>query len=147
MKHSAFKRFVSGVIIVTLVAASTEGLGAQQATPQPTSIGVGSAAEGQRDGELLAETMNTGGKVASGVAVGALTGMLGTGIVFLFIGPQDLSADAAVAQQGKSAEYQLGFKTGWAKKTKDKKRKSFLLGGLLGSPAFVLIALYAISER
>ncbi len=146
MKHSRFHRLVSGMLLVTFFVASTEGLGAQQAAP-PATASTGTAAEGQRDAELLAETVGTGGKVAGGVAVGLLTGFIGTGIGYFMIGPQAISADAALAQQGKSAEYQLGFKNGWAKKTKDKKRKAFLVGGLLGTAAFIALVVSASSAE
>ncbi len=147
MKHSRFSRFVSGTLIVAFMAASTEAIGAQQATPPTAPASAGSVAEGQRDAELLADTIGTGGKVAGGVVVGLFTGLIGTSIGYFVIGPQDLSAEAALAQQAKTPEYQLGFKNGWAKKTKDKKRKSFLVGGLLGTAAWVAILIKANSSQ
>ena len=33
----------------------------------------------------------------------------------------------------------MGFKNGWDRKTKSKKRNSFLAGGLLGTAAFLAI--------
>lgn len=67
-------------------------------------------------------------------------------IGYFIIGPQDLSAEAALAQQGKSSEYQQGSTVGWANKTKSKKRNAFLIGGLLGTAAWV-VALLQIRAR
>lgn len=147
MRHSRFYRLVCGVLLVTFVASSTDVLLAQtQTTPAPgTATAAGTAAEGQRDGEMLADTVGTGGKAGLGVVVGLFTGLIGTGIGYAVIGPKELSADAALAQQSKSQEYQTGFKSGWAKTTKDKKRKSFLVGGLLGTAAWVALLVSANS--
>ena len=144
MRDSRFYRFVCSVVLVTFIASSTDVLLAQAPAPQaaPTP---GTSAEGQRDGELLADTVGTGGKAGLGVVVGLFTGIIGTGIGYAIIGPKELSADAAMAQQSKSQEYQNGFKSGWAKKTKDKKRKSFLVGGLLGTAAWITFLLSANS--
>ena len=103
-------------------------------------------AEGQRDAELSAETTHTGGKVAVGVVVGALTGLIGTTIGYFVIGPQTLSAEAALERENKTPEYQKGYQTGWAKRTKDKKRKAFLIGGLLGTAAWVA-AVISVSQQ
>lgn len=133
MRNSRFYRLVCGVVLVTFITSSTDVLFAQT----PVAAAPGTAAEGQRDGELLAETVGTGGNAGLGVVVGLFTGVIGTGIGWAVLGPKELSADGAMAQQSKSQEYQTGFKSGWAKKTKDKKRKSFLVGGLLGSAAWL----------
>ena len=101
------------------------------------AISPGSSAEGERDGEQLAETVGTGGKVFAGVATGLFTSLIGTSIGYFVIGPQELSAPAALAREGKSPEYQQGFATGWARKSQSKKRNAFLIGGLLGTAAWV----------
>lgn len=134
MRHSKFYRLVCGVLLVTLITSSTDVLLAQVPAAPVTP---GTAAEGQRDGELLAES--TGGKAGTGVVVGVLTGIIGTGIGYAVLGPREMSAEGALAQQNKSAEYQAGFKSGWAKKTQSKKRNSFLVGGLVGTAAWVAV--------
>ena len=116
---------------------------AEQAT---TVISPESNAEGQRDGEQLADTIGTGGKVFGGAAIGFLTGGIGTAIGYFVIGPQDLSAEAALARDGKSPEYQQGFTAGWADKTKSKKRNAFLIGGLLGAAAGIVTFLQLRSQ-
>ena len=109
-------------------------------TPPAASI-AGSVSEGQRDGELLADSLHTGSKVAVGVVVGAFTGLIGTAIGYAVINPEALSAEAALAREGKTPDYQKGYQAGWSKRTKDKKRQAFLAGGILGTVALVLSAL------
>jgi len=116
-------------------------------TEQATAlISPESNGDGQRDGEQLADTVGTGGKVLGGAAVGFLTGGIGTAIGYFVIGPEDLSAEAALARDGKSSEYQQGFSTGWADKTRSKKRNSFLIGGILGTAAAIVAIIQLRSQ-
>jgi hypothetical protein len=96
-------------------------------------------AAGLIDGEALAEGRRTGGKLGAGLGIGVLTGLIGTGIGYFVIGPDDLSPEAMQRSEGKSPEYQLGLKNGWERKTRSKKRNAFLAGGLLGTAAFVVL--------
>ena len=100
---------------------------------------------GLLEGEILAEGEATGGKLGVGLAVGVLTGFIGTGIGYFVIGPTPLSAEALQRSVAKSADYQLGLKTGWERKTKSRKRNAFLTGGLLGTAAWIVI--YAAAQR
>jgi len=54
-----------------------------------------------------------------------------------------LSAEALQRGQGRSADYQLGLKTGYERKTKSRKRNAFLTGGLPGTAAFVALLVAA----
>jgi hypothetical protein len=96
-----------------------------------------SMAAGLLDGEALAESQSTGGKLAAGLGVGVLTGLIGTGIGYFVIGPSDLSPEVLQRGTGRSADYQLGLKTGYERKTRSRKRNAFLAGGLLGTAAFI----------
>jgi hypothetical protein len=104
-------------------------------------------AAGVLDGEMLAEGHRTGGKFGAGLGVGLLTGLIGTGIGYFVIGPEQLSAEAVQRSAGKSPDYQLGLKTGWERKTQSRKRKAFLAGGLLGTAAFVALVVAAQSAE
>ncbi len=100
-------------------------------------------ATGMLEGETLAASKGAGGKLGIGLAVGVLTGLIGTGIGYFVIGPEPMTAEAIQRQANKSAEYQMGFKAGWEQKTQTKKRNAFLAGGLLGTAAFVAILVSA----
>ena len=147
----SIKRVVVTVLLVTFTCAATGVAQAQSvvsaaqgqtpaAAVAPTSD---TMAAGILDGELLAEGPRTGGKFGAGLGVGVLSGLIGTGIGYFVIGPEPLSAEALARSANRSADYQLGLKTGWERKTKSRKRNAFLAGGLLGTAAFVAIAVAA----
>ncbi len=144
------RRCISVVVMVTFFFTATGVAGAQ--TPQPAGAS-GQApvvndtlAGGLLDGELLAEGQRTGGKLGACLGVGVLTGLIGTGIGYFVIGSEPLSAEALQRNVGRSADYQLGFKTGWERKTRSKKRGAFLAGGLLGTAALVVMVV-ALAEE
>jgi hypothetical protein len=144
------KRGIAGLLIVSMVLSSTGTLGAQSAAappPAPASQANDTLAAGILDGEALAEAQRTGGKFGTGLAVGVLTGLIGTGIGYFVIGPTPPSAEALQRGAGRSADYQLGLKTGWERKTKSKKRNAFLAGGLLGTAAFLVVVTSGQSSR
>lgn len=139
---SIVHRFAAVVLVVALFFATTGIASAQGAPASPVSAGPvppssDTMAAGLVDGEMLAEGQRTGGKLGAGLGVGVLTGLIGTGVGYFVIGPEPLSAEALQRSVGRSADYQLGLKTGWERKTRSKKRNAFLAGGLLGTAAFV----------
>jgi len=164
------KRIVAMLLMVTMAAtgasASTAGLRPTgvdiqasnssdqvpgrwllaQATSLPPEAVAGktTSSDGMLDGQLHAERIGTGGNFAGGLAIGVLTGLIGTGIGYFIVGSAPLDARARQALSEKPADYRLGFETGWQKKTKSKKRGAFLGGGILGTLAFVV--LYASSQ-
>jgi hypothetical protein len=117
---------------------------AQQSASQAS--GDETVAAGMVDGEAFAESIRTGGKVGLGVCVGVLTGLIGTGIGYFVTGPESMTTEAHQRCSSKSPDYQLGFKSGWDKKTQSKKRNAFLVGGLLGTAAFVVLSIAATSS-
>jgi hypothetical protein len=102
--------------------------------------------QGYRDGERQADAAKAG-KFGTGLVVGALTGLLGTGIGYFVVGPKSLDGSAMMKSAEKGDEYQLGFRTAWDKRTQSKKRNTFFVGGLLGTAAFVAVYLSANSSN
>ena len=149
MRMTRTHRVVSALLIVPFFTASTVTASAQAIAAQPAaqiqSVAPGAAEAGDTmpagllAGEMAAESARTGGKLATGLAVGALTGLLGTGIGYFTIGSEDMPPEVYRRFAEGSPDYQLGFKTGWDRKTKSKKRNAFLAGGLLGTATFVAI--------
>ena len=97
------------------------------------------SAKGMLDGEMMGENVTTGGKFAFGLVVGALTGVIGSGIGYFLIGPAPMTAQAYHRMEGKGDDYHLGFKNAWEKKSRSKRRNAFLGGGVLGWLAFLAI--------
>ena len=103
----------------------------------------GTLGVGVIEGELMGDQLAVGGKLALGLTVGFLTGLIGTGIGYFVIGPQGLDGQALAKYSEKGEQYKLGFRSGWDKKTQTKKRNSFLAGGLLGTAAIVVVIIKA----
>lgn len=97
------------------------------------------SAKGMIEGEMMGENIGTGGNFAVGFLVGAVTGILGSGIGYFVIGPASMNAQARHRIEGKGDDYYLGFKNAWDKKTRSRKRNAFLGGGVLGWLAFLAI--------
>jgi hypothetical protein len=130
---------------LSAAARRTTSQGVPQSQP-PNHAGdqaLNTTPDGVRDGELLGDGIHTGGKVGVGVAIGVLTGLIGTGIGYFVIGPETLSPEAFHRSSLGTPDYQLGFKSGWEKKTESKKRNAFLAGGLLGTAAWVALLVSA----
>jgi hypothetical protein len=147
---SSLKRFGAGFFIVAFFLSATGVAQAQSAAPvapASASSATDTMANGLVDGEMLAEGQRTGGKLGVGLGIGVLTGLIGTGIGYFVIGPEPLSAEALQRSVGKSADYQLGLRTGWERKTKSKKRNAFLAGGLLGTAAFLALVVAAAEPQ
>ncbi|MDP1570564.1 MAG: hypothetical protein Q8L86_11230 [Vicinamibacterales bacterium] len=150
MRHSPLQRAISAMLIVPFVLATTLPANAQTAgqapaaAPATTSADQGDTlAAGLVDGEMLAERVGTGSKLGTGLAVGVFTGFIGTGIGYFAMGPEGMTPEAYQRYANRGPEYQMGFKTGWERKTRARKRNAFLAGGLLGTAAFLAIVLSA----
>ena len=99
--------------------------------------------DGMIDGEVFAERIRTGGKFGLGIGIGVLSGLVGTGIGYFVVGPDPMSREAFERYNSGNYDYKSGFKAGWDKKTRSKKRGSFLRGGLIGAVISALIVLNA----
>jgi len=102
-------------------------------------------ARGLMDGEIHGDRIRTAGNFVAGLAFGTLLGLIGTGIGYFATSPATMNSETAAAMDGKGADYQLGFRMGWDKKTKSKKRGKVLGGGLIGS--VVMGVIYLVSQN
>ena len=112
-----------------------------QQPPAATPARVYSMADGMMEGEMYAERIGTGGNFAVGLLCGTLVGLIGTGLCWALTGPASMSRMQYQAMEGKGSDYRLGFETGFAKKSKSRKRGAALGGGLLGTLAFLVLYL------
>ena len=160
MRVSRLNRFVSVAILVPFLAATSRAASgeipnatAELSAPQPSgqserqAAGKDTMAAGLLEGEMMADSVGTGGKVGLGLGVGVLTGLIGTGIGYAVTGPASMTPEALQRYSSGGSDYQLGFKTAWEKKSKSKKRNSFLVGGLLGTAAWFAILGAATSDN
>lgn len=138
--------FLSATGIAEAQSAAASPAGQAQAAP-PASASNDTMASGLLEGEALAESQSTGTNLAAGLGIGVLTGLIGTGIGYFVVGPSPLSNEAVRRSMDRSDEYQLGLKTGWEKKTRERKRHAFLAGGLLGTAVWIVILASAQSGQ
>jgi hypothetical protein len=113
-----------------------------QQQPQPSeksSVDAKTMADGMVTGQMLADQQGTGGSFVGGLAGGVFLGLIGTAIAYVAQGPADLPAVQLVEAQKYGSEYTLGLQQGFAEKSKKKKKSSALMGGLLGTAAFVAV--------
>ena len=103
-------------------------------------------AHGAVDGKRRADLATTN-RATTGIIVGALTGLIGTGIGYYVIGPDEIPTRLAVELAKKGPEYQLGFTEAYEKQTKRKKRSSFGKGGLGGTALFVIVYAIVIAQQ
>jgi hypothetical protein len=97
------------------------------------------------EGKIHAERFQSGTMVG-GLVTGALTGLLGTGIGALLLGPGKMDAMAYRSMEGKGDDYRTGFELTWNNGTRHKRRMGFLGGGALGTLAFLVIYAANASE-
>lgn len=58
-----------------------------------------------------------------------------------------MTAEAYQRQSSRGLDYQMGFKTGWERKTHAGKRNAFMAGGALGPAAFLAFVFSANSAQ
>jgi hypothetical protein len=113
-----------------LSEAETTMLLAQNGGASET-VSSGSFADGLGVGEQDGTTV--GGKLGIGFVIGLTLGLIGTGIGYFMIEPSDLAYQNVKTIEGKSPEYVQGYTLGYTKRSKSKKRRTFLQGGVVGS--------------
>ena len=88
-------------------------------------------------GKLDGGNISTGGSAAAGVAGGILLGLIGTGLVVLLQSDSDPSILSMGNLEGDECRY--AYIEAYQNESASKKRKSALIGGLIGTAVLVLI--------
>lgn len=103
-------------------------------------------AQGYIEGKKIAERRSFS-KSGTGLAVGLLSGLIGTGIGYFIIGPDEVPHHLTIQTAHKGAEYQLGFSDAYKKVSKQKKKSSFAKGGIGGTAVFVVVYLIYLNQQ
>ena len=118
----------------------------EKKTKKPEDVKTFNYADGVVDGRLRAEEKNPS-KMAAGIVTGTLTGLLGTGVGYLIVGPEEVPQRMLLEASKKGTDYQKGFIDAWNEKTRKKKRKSFATGGLVGTGLFVIMYIAIVHDK
>lgn len=122
--------------------------GMPEASYQLTPDGPGPAqgyslADGLLAGQQAAEAVATRFNFKMGLASGILLGLIGTGGCYFATGPASLGDQEHRVLIAKRADYRLGFENGFKEKSKARKRRAALGGGLIGTLVAVAVLLGA----
>jgi len=129
-------------IVLTSMLVFGAPLHAQQ---QPTAAAVSgqspevAMAKARLDGEIAA--LNTGGWFGRSVAIGAVTGLIGTTITYAVAATStpELPAEKKRAIASQSPDVQAIYEKGYADKVRAHRKSTSLKGGLLGTVAFIVL--------
>lgn len=133
-------------VTVALLAVSPAGLAAQAAPGSATAPGSAAAevtpemiARAQMDGRTAA--MNAGGWFGRSVAIGAITGLIGTVVTVGVASGSgvELPPEQKVAIARQPLIVQQTFEKSYADAVRSKRKSSSWKGGLLGTAAFVVL--------
>jgi hypothetical protein len=138
------------LLAVTLMIglALAPAQGQEAAAPDAATLSVGEwVAQGMQDGRLAARQQSTGGRFLGGFVAGAGLGLLGTGLVYaLASGSPDVPAEHLVAIQEQPAPYQVAFQEAYKRDIRARRQQNAVIGGLVGTAAFVTVWLVATSQ-
>ena len=132
-------------IVALVFAAIVIGAAPLSAQQQPVPAGVSSQpsseaiAKAKLDGTIAAT--NVGGWFGRSVVIGALTGLIGTGVTYAVAANSspELPPEKQLQISKESAEYRVIFEKAYADKVRSKRKSTALTGGLVGTAAFVVL--------
>lgn len=102
-----------------------------------------SLADGMLAGQMAAANIGTRRNFLIGLAGGSLLGLIGTGVCYFATGSADLGDKEYRSMMTKGTDYRLGFEKGYKGKSKSRKRRAALGGGLIGTLIGVVLLLGA----
>ena len=129
-------------VVLTSMLVFSAPLHAQQQPATATVSGQSpeaAMAKARLDGEIAA--LNTGGWFGRSVAIGAVTGLIGTTITYAVAATStpELPAEKKLAIANLSPDVQAIYEKGYADKVRARRKSSSLKGGLLGPVAFIVL--------
>jgi len=98
---------------------------------------------GREAGEDLAGGTSTGRWFGAGLAGGTLAGPIGAGVVAALAGRSAIS-DWPLPPAGESASFRQAFEEGYEVRVRERRRRTAIVGGLVGSAVFVGALIAAI---
>ena len=151
---------IAPFIFMLLLAASALPAAAQQApdqnpaphTVQPATLSDPAPdlfAQGTLDGQAAAEDKGTAGWAVGGFVSGVGLGLIGTGVTYaLAAGSKPKPpANKLAAIQSPDANYRLAYQNAYESGVKRKRKRSALVGGLVGTATFVAVILATGAEH
>lgn len=132
----------------TLSKLDQEIGGNEQEEPNPTEAPADLDRESEswmvchQKGKVDGGNVSSGGSGVAGFAGGVLLGLIGTGLVVLLQGDSDPKAETMVSLEGDDCKY--AYIEAYQNQSLSKKRKSALIGGLIGTA--ILVALVVSSS-
>jgi hypothetical protein len=133
------------------MAAAVVLLIPEQSRAQQQTVQQGSAATAEASPELLARArmdgetaaLNTGGWFGRSVAIGALSGLIGTVVTYAVASNSgvELPVDKKLLIAQQPAAYQMIYEKGYSDKVRQKRKSTSLSGGIVGTAAFVLLVI------
>jgi hypothetical protein len=129
-------------VVLTSMLVFSAPLHAQQQPATATVSGQSpeaAMAKARLDGEIAA--LNSGGWFGRSVAIGAVTGLIGTTITYAVAATStpELPAEKKLAIANQSPDLQAIYEKGYADKVRARRKSTSLKGGLLGTVAFIVL--------
>lgn len=99
---------------------------------------------GLADGNEAAAEPSTRGWFARGLLGGVVGGPIGTTVAVGFAGRSDATIQPPVRTDISGPDYALGYQAGYSDRLQERRKKSALAGGIVGSAVFLGVLVYAL---
>ena len=130
-------------ILIHVALAAT--LSAQQQQPSAATQSSIEAADflamARLDGDSAGRSVGTSGWGVGSFFVGLVTGPLGAAIMYAVAAGSgaEVGADRRIAAASRGPAYQLAYQTGYEHRVRSKRKRSTLVGGIIGSAITVAL--------
>lgn len=140
------KQFLLLFTVVIMTVSSTSAQVAPSDTypaVQTTASSPNPAFDGMFDGRTAANQKGTGGYFVGGLVGGVTLGLIGTGIAWGIASagdPAPSQTQSMIIRQ-KGNEYAFAYSESYSQRVKQKRKRSAVTGGLIGTAAIVAVIL------